>query len=138
MMSGHESLLTGGTSGPAIVPGDPDGSLLMELVRERDPEYSMPPKHPLAAEEVAIFERWIDWEHSARTDDYVVIRKRYFEDRGVDRFELPASAVTAKLVHAVESPRPKARYYLTWPTHFIGVARRVLPVRALDWILSKG
>jgi hypothetical protein len=60
MMSGHESLLTGGTSGPAIVPGDPDGSLLMELVRERDPEYSMPPKHPLAAEEVAIFERWIE------------------------------------------------------------------------------
>jgi hypothetical protein len=60
MMSSHEALLAGGTSGPAIVPGEPDRSLLMELVREQDPEYSMPPKHPLAAEQVEVLARWIE------------------------------------------------------------------------------
>ena len=60
MMSSHESLLAGGTSGPSIVPGEPDRSLLMELVREEDPEYSMPPREPLSAEQVELLARWIE------------------------------------------------------------------------------
>ena len=55
-----------------------------------------------------------------------------------DRFELPASAVTAKLIHALEAPRPKARYYVTTPTYAMGLLRRILPTRALDWVLAKG
>jgi hypothetical protein len=34
--------------------------------------------------------------------------------------------VTKKLVHALESPRPKARYYVTTPTYAMGALRRVL------------
>ena len=85
------------------------------------------------------FERWIDWEGSARAEQYRRgLLKRLYEDRGPDRFELPASAVTKKLAHALESPRPRPRYYVTTPTYGVGIARRLLPTRLLDAILRKG
>jgi NAD(P)-dependent dehydrogenase (short-subunit alcohol dehydrogenase family) len=85
------------------------------------------------------FERYIDWENSARREEYKAkLMKRLYEDRGKDPFELPASAVTKKLIHAVESPRPRARYYVTMPTYFMGTMRRLLPTRALDWLISRG
>lgn len=92
----------------------------------------------IRANAIPHFERWIDWRNSARADEYRGLLSRLYEDRGPDRFELPASAVTAKLIHALESPRPKARYYVTTPTYLIGFARRILPTRALDWLISKG
>lgn len=83
------------------------------------------------------FEKWINWEGSARKEQYETLRERLYMDRGKDKFELPASAVTKKLRHALESKRPKARYYVTAPTHFAGFMRRVLPTRALDWALMQ-
>ena len=85
------------------------------------------------------FEQWIDWENSARREEYVRLRGRLY-DRKVkkDRFELPPSAVTQSLIRALEAKRPKARYYVTTPTHLMGIARRVLPVRALDWLIARG
>src|SRR5690349_24915580 len=38
----REDLLKGGTRGPAIVPGDPDKSLLIQAVRQTDPKLKMP------------------------------------------------------------------------------------------------
>jgi NAD(P)-dependent dehydrogenase (short-subunit alcohol dehydrogenase family) len=84
------------------------------------------------------FEKWVDWENSARRDQYVTLRARLYEKSGPDRFELPASAVTAKLIHALESPHPAPRYFVTTPTYLMNVARRVLPTRMLDWIIAKG
>ena len=84
------------------------------------------------------FEKWIDWEASPRAADYRALLDRLYTSRGPDRFELPASAVTARLIHALETPRPKARYYVTTPTHIAGILRRVMPTRALDWFLTKG
>jgi len=84
------------------------------------------------------FEKWIDWENSARAEQYKSLRHRLYEDRGKDQFELPASAVTKKLLHAVSSPRPKPRYYVTTPTYLMGTLRRLLPTRALDAVLRKG
>ena len=87
---------------------------------------------------IAHFERWIDWENSARAAQYAALRHRLYDDSGKkDAFELPASAVTRKLVHALESSRPRARYYVTTPTYMMGTLRRLLPTRALDWVLSK-
>jgi NAD(P)-dependent dehydrogenase (short-subunit alcohol dehydrogenase family) len=83
------------------------------------------------------FERWIDWENSARSKEYDTLKHRLYSERGPDTFELPASAVTKKLIHAVEARRPKARYYVTTLTHIMGVLRRILPTRALDWVISK-
>ncbi|MBK1637094.1 SDR family NAD(P)-dependent oxidoreductase [Rhodovulum adriaticum] len=86
------------------------------------------------------FTRWVDWRNSARADQYRnSLLKRLYEDRdGPDRFELPPAAVSAKLAHALESPRPRARYYVTTPTYLMDGLRRVLPTAALDWIIAKG
>ena len=88
---------------------------------------------------VVAFEKWIDWENSVRADEYrSTLIKRLYEKRGKDRFELPASAVTQKLIHALESPKPKPRYFVTTPTYIMSSLKRILPTKALDWILAKG
>jgi NAD(P)-dependent dehydrogenase (short-subunit alcohol dehydrogenase family) len=84
------------------------------------------------------FERWIDWRASPRRAQYeATLLKRLYESRGPDRFELPASAVTAKLIRALESPNPRAHYMVTTPTHLMAAARRLLPVPLLDRILGR-
>ncbi|AHD08062.1 SDR family NAD(P)-dependent oxidoreductase [Phaeobacter gallaeciensis] len=84
------------------------------------------------------FEKYVDWENSALRDRYEAsLLKRLYESTGPDRFELPASAVTAKLVHACESKRPHPRYYVTVPTHIGGVLKRILTTRAIDRILAR-
>ena len=50
---------------------------------------------------------------------------------------LTPDAVVDKLIHALESPSPKARYYIGTPAHIIGLLRRLLPENALDWIIKK-
>ena len=83
------------------------------------------------------FERWVDWRSSVRRDDYEAVSHRlHSEDTG--RFELPPSAVTRALIHAIESPRPRARYRVTVPTTAAMVLKRLLPTRMLDRIVSGG
>ena len=84
------------------------------------------------------FERWIDWENSAHAASYAALRHRLYAAKGPDKFELPASAVTRRLIHALESSRPRARYYVTFPTWFSGAIKRLLPTRWLDWVVAKG
>ena len=85
------------------------------------------------------FEKWVDWQTSARSDQYKTLRGRlYGVKTKKDAFELGPEAVTAKLVHALEAKRPKARYYVTTPTYLMGALRRVLPTQALDWLIAKG
>jgi NAD(P)-dependent dehydrogenase (short-subunit alcohol dehydrogenase family) len=82
--------------------------------------------------------RWIDWKNSARAEEYAPLIERLFGQKyGPDPFELPASAVTQKLIHALESPRPKARYFVTTLTYLMNIARRLLPTRWLDQLLLR-
>jgi NAD(P)-dependent dehydrogenase (short-subunit alcohol dehydrogenase family) len=83
------------------------------------------------------FERWIDWERSARAVEYGTLRGRLYTDSGPDTFELPASAVTKKLIHAATAKRPKPRYYVTFPTYLMGVLRRILSTRWLDAVTKR-
>lgn len=83
------------------------------------------------------FERWIDWKNSARAAQYEVLRERLYTDSGPDKFELPASAVTQKLLKAATDRKPKARYYVTTPTYFMGLMRRLLSTRTLDAICRR-
>ncbi|UUV06694.1 MULTISPECIES: SDR family NAD(P)-dependent oxidoreductase [Ruegeria] len=86
---------------------------------------------------IPMFEKYIDWENSAIREKYEgSLLKRLYESSGPDRFELPASAVTDKLAHAVEARRPRPRYYVTTPTYIAGILRRILPTNATDRILS--
>ena len=49
----------GGDSGPTVVLGKPDESLLIEMVRWIDEDHQMPPKKKLPAEEIALLEEWV-------------------------------------------------------------------------------
>lgn len=52
-------VLEGGDSGPAIVPGRPEESLLIEAVSWADPDFEMPPKNKLPDQEIATLKEWI-------------------------------------------------------------------------------
>jgi len=49
----------GGDAGPAIVPGDPDKSLLIHSIRYGDPDLQMPPKSRMSTDEIAVLEKWV-------------------------------------------------------------------------------
>ncbi len=58
-LDSRAALLKGGESGPALVPGKPDESLLIKAVRYADPDLRMPPKGKLPAAAVADLARWV-------------------------------------------------------------------------------
>src|SRR5947209_16052609 len=59
LLDTRAGLLTGGDTGPAIVPGDPGGSLLIKAIRGEDKDLPMPPKTNLPAETVAALAEWV-------------------------------------------------------------------------------
>jgi hypothetical protein len=72
-LDGREALLKGGKSGPAVVPGDPDKSLLIQAVRYTHKTIKkMPPDKKLPDEQIADFETWVTqgaaWPQSAAID----------------------------------------------------------------------
>ncbi|HWC89940.1 MAG TPA: DUF1549 domain-containing protein, partial [Pirellulales bacterium] len=56
-LDSRAAILAGGSSGPAIVPGKPAESLLVEAIRYESLE--MPPKGKLSEAQVAVLTRWI-------------------------------------------------------------------------------
>lgn len=83
-----------------------------------------------------LFKTDIDREHSPHRETYKV-RLAAMEAGGKQTFKLEPEAVAAKLVHAVESNRPKRRYYVTTPTYLADLARRVLPTALLDQVAAR-
>src|SRR5262245_22583109 len=54
-LDSRNGLLTGGESGPAIVPGNPDKSLLIKALRHEHEKTKMPPKEKLPDSVIADF-----------------------------------------------------------------------------------
>jgi NAD(P)-dependent dehydrogenase (short-subunit alcohol dehydrogenase family) len=71
--------------------------------------------------------------HAATYRDHLA---RLNEGGGVNRFRLGPDAVYRKLRHALTSPRPRPHYPVTVPTHAMFLARRILPARLLDRLLT--
>ena len=62
LLDTRDGLLKGGDTGPAIVPGDPQKSLLLKAVHRDDPDTAMPPKgkgEPLSKEQISDLEQWV-------------------------------------------------------------------------------
>ncbi len=57
-LSSRKGLLSGGDTGPAIVAGAPDESLLIDVVNYGD-VYEMPPDTKMSAEEIGILTKWV-------------------------------------------------------------------------------
>lgn len=84
------------------------------------------------------FEKWINIEASHHKETYeTTIKPRLYAAVGgqPDKFELPASAVTKKLKHALNNDVPKPRYYVTTPTYMAGALKRLCSTRMLDKIM---
>ncbi|MBF0145291.1 MAG: SDR family NAD(P)-dependent oxidoreductase [Magnetococcales bacterium] len=68
---------------------------------------------------------------------------RWLQERTTDQssegwFSLPPEAVVDKVIHALESPRPRLRYGVTVPTHIAAWLRRALSFRMLERLLARG
>ncbi len=83
----------------------------------------------------AAYRRNIDIEHSVHREQYLATEKRLNMEGPAAPFTLPPEAVLAKVVKALESPRPRPRYYVTFPTYLFGALKRILHTRALDRVL---
>jgi NAD(P)-dependent dehydrogenase (short-subunit alcohol dehydrogenase family) len=79
----------------------------------------------------------IDKETSYHREIYEGMERRLTKQGPAQPFTLPPEAVLAKLIHALESRRPKAQYYVTFPTHLFAFLRRILTARGLDWVLRQ-
>jgi NAD(P)-dependent dehydrogenase (short-subunit alcohol dehydrogenase family) len=86
---------------------------------------------------LAKFHEHIDMTQSPHRQRYQGMLERLQHEGDVAPFTLPPEAVLAKVIHALESPRPRARYAVTVPTHLFAVLRRILSTRQLDWLLLK-
>lgn len=58
-LDSRDSILLGGSSGPALIPGEPSRSLLVEAVRHTHKRLKMPPSGKLKDEQIADLSRWI-------------------------------------------------------------------------------
>jgi NAD(P)-dependent dehydrogenase (short-subunit alcohol dehydrogenase family) len=82
------------------------------------------------------FRATIDIAGSVHRETYEA-RLKSMETGGKETFKLEPEAVVAKLVHAIESPRPKLRYYVTTPTYVAAGLKRILSMRLIDRITAR-
>lgn len=83
----------------------------------------------------AMYKKNIDAEHSAHRDTYRRMENRLQKVGPAAPFTLAPAAVLKKVIHALESPRPQPRYYVTVPTWLFGILRRLLSTRMLDRVM---
>jgi short-subunit dehydrogenase len=86
---------------------------------------------------LARFHQHIRVDGSAHQQRYEAMLARLQHQGDVTPFTLPPEAVLKKVVHALESRRPKPRYAVTVPTYLFSFLRRLLGTRQLDWLLLK-
>jgi len=89
------------------------------------------------ANSLEIFRRTIDIAHSAHRRHYEGVLRRLEKPGPAAPFTLPPEAVLKRVIHALESSRPRRRYYVTFPTYLFAALRRVLPYAALDRMLAR-
>ena len=85
----------------------------------------------------AAYQRHIRTENSPHREKYAAMETRLRKAGPAAPFTLPPDAVLKRVIHALESPRPRARYPVTVPTCLFSMLRRVLPVRMLDALLRR-
>ena len=80
-------------------------------------------------------QKYIDMENSVHRQRYQAVLTRLNKEGPAVPFTLPPEAVLKKVIHALESRNPKARYYVTFPTYLFGYLKRMLPTKTLDKLL---
>lgn len=83
------------------------------------------------------FQKHIAWQTSVHRAQYEGQLARLNQPGPAAPFTRPPEAVLAKVVHALESRRPKARYPVTVPSVLFWWLKRILPIRWMDWVLMQ-
>lgn len=86
---------------------------------------------------VKALQKYIDIENSVHREKYQGVLTRLNKQGPAVPFTLPPEAVLKRVIHALEAPKPQARYYVTVPTYLFGFLKRILSTRALDVLLAK-
>jgi short-subunit dehydrogenase len=83
------------------------------------------------------FKRWIADKPTVHSTIYQAIIARLDSPESKAPFVLKAEAITNALLHIIEHKNPKIRYPITTPTKVFGWLKRLLPTKALDYLLIK-
>lgn len=104
----RESTLRGGATGPAVVPGDVEKSLLIQAIRHTGDVPQMPPKDKLSATQIADLEAWVRMGAPDPRGETVA------EKPGRTRMDLEA-ARSFWAFRPVKDPAPPRVRYEQWP-----------------------
>ena len=83
------------------------------------------------------FQQRIEIDRSVHRERYQKMIQRFESSGNAQPFTLPPEAVLKRVVHALESKRPKIRYPVTFPTYLFAWLRRAMSDRMLDRVLGK-
>jgi len=89
------------------------------------------------ANSFAAYKKNINKENSRFKEEYEATEQRLGKKGAAVPFTLPPEAVLKRVIHALESTKPKPRYYVTTPTYVFAYLKRFLSVRFLDKLLNK-
>lgn len=59
VLDSRQGWMAGGETGPALVPGDPEASLIIKAIGYENPDLQMPPKKRLSKTEIEAIHKWI-------------------------------------------------------------------------------
>ena len=85
----------------------------------------------------AMYKKNIHPEQSAHQERYVGLERRLTKAGPAAPFTSPPEAVLRKVILALESSRPRIRYYVGFPSHLFALLKRLLPQRLLDSLLLR-
>jgi len=74
---------------------------------------------------------------SVHSDRYKKTLTRLAKEGVVDPYTLPPEAVLKRVIHALESKKPQAHYYVTTPTYIMGTLKRLLSTKLMDKFIMK-
>jgi len=84
-----------------------------------------------------LFNKNIDCKNSRFRKSYEATIARLESEGPAVPVTLEPEAVTKKVLHALQCPHPKPRYYVTLPTYLFAYLKRLLSTNMLDKLLSK-
>ncbi|MBK8507668.1 MAG: SDR family NAD(P)-dependent oxidoreductase [Candidatus Competibacteraceae bacterium] len=85
----------------------------------------------------AAYQQHLPSNTSPHRQQYAAMEARLTKIGPAAPFTLPPDAVLKRVIHALESPRPRPRYPVTAPAYLFAALRRLLPTRTLDVVLRR-
>jgi mono/diheme cytochrome c family protein len=114
-LDSRAAVLKGGDSGPSVVPGKPDESLIIKAIRYKDEDTAMPPKKRLTDAQIADIEAWVKmglpWPENAGTSSpeakkgygFAKWRTEHWAFRKVEKPSIPSVSDNAWVKHPVDA-----------------------------------